>query len=109
MTSTENNTDHDFWQLHIAQWQASGLSQASYCRQQSLRTHQFSYWKRKFLAECEPVVPAPISGFSRVQVAAPVATPTSPGLSLCFRDGTRLTGIAQNNLALIKPLLEILR
>ena len=23
MTSTENNTDHDFWQLHIAQWQAS--------------------------------------------------------------------------------------
>ena len=31
MTSIENNTDHNVWQIHIAQWQASGLSQASYC------------------------------------------------------------------------------
>ena len=109
MASTESNTDHEFWQRHIEQWHASGLSQASYCRQQALLAHRFSYWKRKFLAECEPVVPEPKSGFARVQVAVPVATPSSSGLSLCFRDGTRLTGITQNNLALIKPLLEVLR
>jgi hypothetical protein len=109
MTSIENKTDHDFWQLHLAQWQVSGLSQASYCRQQGLRTHQFSYWKRKFLADREPVDPEPKAGFARVQVAAHVATSVSPGLSLCFRDGTQLTGIAQNNMALIKQLIEVLR
>jgi hypothetical protein len=105
MTSIENNTAHDFWHLHIMQWQASGLSQASYCRQQALHTHQFSYWKRKFLADREPVDPEPKAGFARVQVA----TLSSPGLSLSFRDGTRLTGIAQNNMALIKQLIEVLR
>ncbi|QWF69471.1 hypothetical protein KEF85_02380 [Methylomonas paludis] len=109
MASTESNTDHEFWQRHIEQWHTSGLSQASYCRQQALLVHRFSYWKRKFLAECEPISPDPKSGFARVQVAAPVATPSSPGLSLCFRDGIRLTGITQTNLALIKPLLEVLR
>ena len=109
MASTENNTDHEFWQLHIEQWHTSGLSQASYCRQQALLAHRFSYWKRKFLTDCEPVVPEPKSGFARVQVAAPVATFSSSGLSLCFRDGTQITGIAQHNLALIKPLLEVLR
>ena len=74
MTSTENNTAHDFWHLHIMQWQASGLSQASYCRQQALLTHQFSYWKRQFLADREPVDPEPKAGFARVQVATHVAT-----------------------------------
>ena len=109
MTSIENNTNHDFWQLHIAQWQASGLSQASYCRQQALLTHQFSYWKRKFLADRAPVTAEPKAGFARVQVAAHVATLSLPGLSLCFRDGTQLTGIAQNNMALLKQLIEVLR
>ena len=57
----------------------------------------------------EPVAPEPKSGFARVQVAADVAMLSSPGLSLSFRDGTRLTGIAQNNMALIKQLIEVLR
>ena len=48
MTLIENKNDHDFWQLHIAQWQVSRAPHASYCRQQALRTHQFGYWKRKF-------------------------------------------------------------
>jgi len=42
-------------------------------------------------------------------VAAHVAAPVSPGLSLCFRDGTQITGIAQHNLSLIKQLIEVLR
>ena len=109
MTSIENNTDHDFWQLHIVQWQASGLSQAGYCREHSLHVHQFSYWKRKFLADREPVDTEPKAGFARVQVAAHVAMPTSEGLSLCFPDGTQMTGIAQHNMALIKQLIEVLR
>jgi transposase-like protein len=109
MTSAEINTDHDFWQLHIKQWKASGLSQASYCRQHSLVKHQFRYWKRKFLTDHEPADLEPKAGFARVQVSAHVSTPFSPGLSLCFRDGTQITGIAQHNLTLIKQLIEVLR
>jgi len=110
MSSIESNVrNNEFWQNHIAQWQSSGLSQASYCRQQALLTHQFSYWKRKFLADREPVTSEPKAGFARVQVAAHVATPSLPGLSLCFRDGTQLTGITQNNMALLIQLIEVLR
>ena len=109
MTAIENNTDHDFWQLHIVQWQASGLSQASYCRQESLVTHQFRYWKDKFLADHDLADLAPKAGFARVQLVTPVATSVSPSLSLCFRDGTQITGIAQNNMVLIKQLIEVLR
>ena len=109
MTATENNTAQDFWQLHITEWQASGLSQASYCRQHALVTHQFRYWKQKFLANHEPIDHEPNAGFARVQVAAHVAMPASEGLSLCFRDGTQITGIAQTNMALIKQLIEVLR
>ncbi len=111
MTAIENSADQDFWRLHITQWQASGLSQASYCRQQSLVKHQFRYWKRKFLAdhESDNLQPKAKAGFARVQVAAHVAAPVPPGLCLDFRDGIQLTGIAQDNIALIKQLIEVLR
>ena len=72
MTSTNSNTGDDFWRQHIAQWQASGLSQAGYCRQHELATHPFSYWKCKFLMESEPVAPEPTGGFARVQRVAQI-------------------------------------
>ncbi|WP_416183045.1 IS66 family insertion sequence element accessory protein TnpA, partial [Methylicorpusculum sp.] len=53
MTAIESNTLNVFWQHHIAQWQASGLSQAGYCRQQALSAHQLSYWKRKLQTPCQ--------------------------------------------------------
>lgn len=109
MASNDSKTDHAFWLNHIAQWQTSKLSQASYCRQQALHPDQFSYWKCKFLANGEPVASETKTGFARVQVAAPVAKPSSPGLSLCFRNDIKIMGIAQDNLALLKQLLEVLR
>lgn len=36
-----------YWQGHIASWRQSGLSQAEYCRRQSLSIKNFGYWKRK--------------------------------------------------------------
>lgn len=38
-----------FWQEHLAQWQASGMSQVAYCRQQGLMLAQFGYWKKRLL------------------------------------------------------------
>jgi len=109
MTSTEKTHNHDFWKLHVAQWQASGLSQASYCRQQVLHPHQFSYWKRKLWVACNRVELEPGAGFARVQVAADSITPSSSGLSVCFPDGIQLRGITQGNMAVIKQLIEVLR
>jgi hypothetical protein len=109
MASINTNADNTIWQHHITQWQTSGLSQAAYCRQQALRPRQFRYWKDKFLFGSEPVEPKPQSGFARVQVAPSIATPPSPCLSLCFPGGIEVTGISQDNMALIKQLIEVLR
>ena len=40
---------HQYWQSHLDKWSDSGLNQAEYCRQNSLKPHQFGYWKKNFL------------------------------------------------------------
>ena len=39
-----------FWQEHLAQWQASGMTQVAYCRQHGVNRDQFSYWKKRLLS-----------------------------------------------------------
>lgn len=36
-----------FWENHLRDWQASGLSQAGYCRKHSLSDKSFGYWKKR--------------------------------------------------------------
>ncbi|CAM2065773.1 hypothetical protein SCOR_10365 [Sulfidibacter corallicola] len=43
----------ELWQARIEDWQASGLNQSAYCRQQGLALPQFQYWKRR-IYETEP-------------------------------------------------------
>jgi hypothetical protein len=35
------------WQTHIERWQRSGLNQIAYCKQNNLKVHQFTYWKKR--------------------------------------------------------------
>ena len=42
-----NQSKSDFWKQHIADWQASGLSQTSYCDQHNLKLNTFTYWRSK--------------------------------------------------------------
>jgi len=109
MTSTNSNTGDDFWRQHVAQWQASGLSQAGYCRHHELTAHQFSYWKCKSLTMSETVGPKLASGFTRVQVVAKPLATSDQKLSLFFRGGIQVTGITPDNMALLKQLIEVLR
>ena len=37
-----------YWQEHIESWKRSGLSQAEYCRLNSLRLKNFWYWKKRY-------------------------------------------------------------
>jgi hypothetical protein len=39
---------HTHWQQHVEAWHESSLSQADYCRQQSLNAKTFSVWARRY-------------------------------------------------------------
>lgn len=60
-----------FWQDHLTQWQASGMTQVAYCRQQGLRVSQFGYWKKRLLPIRSPDAAA---GFIAVQMTSAGAT-----------------------------------
>ena len=36
-----------FWEKHIEQWKATGLSQVEYCRVNRIEIKGFRYWKRR--------------------------------------------------------------
>jgi len=42
-----NFLGEDYWQRHVRSCIESGSTQAAYCRQHGLVTHQFGYWFRK--------------------------------------------------------------
>jgi transposase len=43
------------WSAHVQGWQASGVSQAGYCRTHGLSLASFGYWRRKLAGEAPPV------------------------------------------------------
>jgi hypothetical protein len=47
--SEESKRKRDYWKRHIDSWQASGLSQVKYCRQNDLKDHLFVYWKKRIV------------------------------------------------------------
>jgi len=61
------------WKQHIEAWQASGLSQAAYCRRHGLSPATFSARLREHRALPEPAAPALIP--VRVGPSAPPAGP----------------------------------
>jgi hypothetical protein len=99
------NQDARFWPEHVSKWRDSGLSQADYCRQHGLCQNSFSYHKIKSSTGLMPTK-AESAGFVRVQVI-PQPQYHEP-LTLHFANGTRLTGIAENNMEMIKQLAMVL-
>ncbi len=58
------------WKKRIAQWEASGLTQAVYCREKGLSIHRFSYWRKKWKAAspvsfAEVSMPVELCGYGR--------------------------------------------
>lgn len=69
--AAEREDKRRYWQAHLDQWQACGLTQAAYCRKENLSVHQFLYWKKRLLPD-----PASAS-FVEIQ-ASEVLCPSSP-------------------------------
>ena len=84
---SDKPTKHAFWQNHIEQFRAWGLSQQAYSDQNNLKVHQLVYWRRKFL-ENQPVKSS--SGF----VAIPLVGHQSEGLYLSLPSGIKVSGFS---------------
>lgn len=102
-TTKTQSTNQAFWRKHVEQWHSSGLSQAAYCREHQLNQVNFSYHKRKQQGE---VVPTQNNGFVSVQLAQNVQPIDS--LTLHFVNGTHLSGITNQNVTVVKQLMEAL-
>ena len=96
---------HQFWRDHITQWQNAETTQLAYCRQHQLCPHKFGYYKRILVTRPEPTG-TNSSGFVSVQVLPQLNQPES--LTLHFDNGLRLSGIAADNLGLVKQLTQVL-
>jgi len=92
---------HHFWQHTLAEWAASGLSGAAFCREHRLGYHQFGYWRRKLRAEDESQTDV---GFARV---TPVAdADTADGLTVSLPGGVSITGLHAGNIELLGAVLR---
>ena len=54
--AAEREAKRTFWEEHLSQWEASGLSQSEYCRQNDLKLHCFLYWRKRQRATVESTV-----------------------------------------------------
>lgn len=84
MTKAELEQLRDEWRNRVKDWEESGLTQAEYCRRNSLKIKQFLYWKKKYTPKPStlPFVQIPITP----KTSLSPLTHTSP---LCIKIGNR--------------------
>mgnify|MGYP006928325979 CR=1 FL=1 len=95
----------DYWWHHIQRWQQTDQNKSSYCRENDLNYHRFTYWSRKLIAprsSIRQVVQR--SNFVTVKTASPVI---SSSLTATLPNGVILQGIAAENLSVVKQLLGL--
>lgn len=89
----------EYWQHHVDQWRASGLSKAAYSQQYDLIYHQMVYWSAKL----EPVAEAkPANGFVAVNVTS--LTPDE-GVRIRLPNGITIEGISDRSIAVVTRLI----
>ncbi len=45
--SVKSQQRREFWENHLRDWQASGMSQAGYCREHGISHKSFLYWRKR--------------------------------------------------------------
>jgi hypothetical protein len=106
--------DHAVIQSHISRWQASGLTQAAYCQEHGIKPHIFSYYKKKFSEKAAPskrssqLIPVKFVGEGMQVGLNPSPSSSSDVVRLSHANGFSLEINAHTDLALLKPLLELL-
>ena len=94
------------WGKHIKNWQKTEQSQSTYCHEQNLNYHRFTYWRRKLSGQViQKRKAVRHSAFIQVQSSTSL---TIPDLCLTFSNGMTLQGITTANLPVVKQLLNLL-
>lgn len=74
---TNHTVKGEYWQRHINEWKASGLSQKQFCQSRSLGLSTFCYWKSR-LNNPGPTTPK----FYPLTIPAPPSNLNDAGLVL---------------------------
>lgn len=115
---------HARWREHLGAWEASGLSQAAFCREQDLSVYQFRWWRRQFTKmdsakrfDTAPLTVAPATAaFAPVRIVpSPEDQSQWPSLShsgswrseWVFTNGARLRLASVPEIVLLKQLLAL--
>ena len=112
MSSYQNNAAI---QSHIAQWQASSLSQAEYCKEHGIKPHIFSYYKKKFSSDSavakhsSQLVPVKLVANDASLGSNLSSSSGSGAIRLTHANGFSLEINSYTDMASLKPLLELLR
>lgn len=99
MSTTDNQ---EYWQQHVAAWQASEQSGAAYCREHDLVYHRFCYWRQKLLSS-QRAEPVSSTGFTRV---LPVPGAAATELRISLPGGIAISGLHAGNIALLGAILR---
>lgn len=103
--------NHMLIQKHIANWQASGLTQVAYCKQNAIKPHIFSYYKKKFAT-----VPAtakknklmPVKLIPEAEAVVTLSTqPVIPLIKISHANGFSLEVLLNSEMSSLKPVLEL--
>ncbi len=98
------------WRRHIDTWRTSGLSQNAYCREHALKSHQFSYWKRKLAtSSADHKLSTREKSPAFVPLHVRHSSDTHNGLRLRLSNGCELSGIEAQHLPVVTRLVEVLR
>ena len=92
-----------FRQQHVSQRKDSPLTQAQHCKKHKLNPQQLSHHKRKL--ETQETVPVK-TGF--IALPIPEYLPKPELLTLHFANGLSLSGIASNNIDVVRQLAAVL-
>ena len=107
MSSNRSNQNlQDFWKQHIQAQNDSGLSKASYCRENSVTYHQFIYWASKFSAEAETSKDDSSPSASKLVPVMLSDRDVPSGLQLRLPNGVLISGISAQSVGMVGRLIE---
>ncbi len=110
---SKDNQLKEQWQQRLQSWRKSGLSQAQWCNQNSVRQGQFWYWKKKLegTPSSRKKESQAVPGFVPVTLAVePQAQQAKPvSLSILLPNGIKISDIDHTNLALASQLIGMLQ